>query len=103
MSHAGPEGDKGDKGEPGPTRLPLGQARAIVGLVVIIFVLSAASLLLTSREITANNHKWCQTIVTLDNADQKALKAPVPQRPHGAYSFALIRDFHQLRGELGCG
>ena len=78
-------------------------ARAIVSLFLIAFIVAAASLVLTSREIAASNHRWCATLITLDNADQAALHASPSQKPKGAYSLALIRDFHQLRRSLGCG
>ena len=41
-------------------------------------------------------------VLTLDNADQAALRAPPAQRPKGAYSLALITDFRNLRQEF-CG
>jgi hypothetical protein len=95
--YKGPKGDKGDRG------MPAGQRRAIIYLFAVAFFIGGANLLFTSHEIGQNNAKWCATIITLDNADQAAEHAPPSQKPHGAYSDALIRDFHVLRGQLGCG
>jgi hypothetical protein len=72
-------------------------------LVLMVVVIGGLNLLWTGHEVGVSQHRWCATIVTLDNADQAALKAPPSQKPHGAYSFALISDFHHLRTELGCG
>ena len=72
-------------------------------MLVLILLVGGGNLWATYDVVHASQHKWCQTIDTLDNADQAALKAPPAQRPHGAYSFALISDFHHLRGQLGCG
>ena len=77
--------------------------RAAVVLTLVIVALAGVNLLFTARFVNENNHKWCSALVTLDDADQAALKAPPAQKPKGAYSFALISDFHQLRRELGCG
>jgi len=74
----------------------------VVFILVTVLVMGVANLA-ASWEITqANDHKWCATLITLDNADQKAEKAPPSQKPHGAYSFALINDFHNLREQF-CG
>jgi hypothetical protein len=70
---------------------------------VVIVALVGASVLFTAHYVNENNHKWCAALITLDDADQAALKAPPSQRPKGAYSLALIRDFHDLRQGLGCG
>ena len=78
-----------------------GAAAAIALLMVLAAI--GGSYLLTEHYVNASQHKWCTTLDTLDNADQKALHAPPSQRPHGAYSLALITDFHQLRNSLGCG
>lgn len=72
-------------------------------MFVLAVVFSVVNLFWTSHEVSQSQHKWCQTLTTLDNADQAALKAPPSQKPKGAYSFALIRDFHDLRKDLGCG
>jgi hypothetical protein len=77
--------------------------RAAIGLIVVIGILLVANFLFTAHEINASQHRWCATIDTLDNADQAAEHAPPAQKPKGAYSLALIRDFHQLRQSLGCG
>jgi len=70
---------------------------------VVMILLVGCCLLFTAHQVNASQHRWCATIDTLDNADQKALHAPPSQQPHGAYSFALIKDFHDLRQSLGCG
>ena len=79
------------------------RTRFTVAFILVCVLIMGAANLLASWQITqASNHKWCATLITLDNADQKAEKAPPADRPKGAYSMQLIQDFHQLRDEF-CG
>jgi len=80
-----------------------GARLAAIGLLVLTLITGGANLAATYQQVHASEAKWCATIGTLDNADQAAEHAPPAQRPKGAYSLALIRDFHQLRQSLGCG
>jgi hypothetical protein len=77
--------------------------RSVTYLVVLVLVLEGINLFWSAHEARVAQHVWCTTLVTLDHADQAAAKAPASQRPHGAFSFALIKDFHNLPGQLGCG
>jgi hypothetical protein len=97
----GKKGDKGDQGEKGESRLPGRQAWAIVVLVVIIFVSSGASLILSAREIGQNNQKWCATMSLLDA--ERPPPGSAASNPSRAYEQKLYADFHRLRGQLGCG
>lgn len=70
-----------------------------ISALVLALILSA---LFTFWWVEHEQHQWCSVLVTLDNADHAAEKAPPAQRPHGAYSFELIKDFHNLRDQW-CG
>lgn len=74
---------------------------AFVFLVVVI-LLMGANFLFTAHEVNASQQRWCTTLRTLNAADAAAEKAPPAQRPKGAYSFALIKDFKELQRSLGC-
>ena len=76
--------------------------RLITLFLVLSFVASGAGTYASYAEVQASQHRWCAVLGTLDDADQAALKAPPAERPKGAYSFALIGDFHNLRREF-CG
>ena len=97
----GDKGPKGERGEKGTRGLPLGQARAVVILFLIAFIVAAASLWATTREIGQNNHKWCATISLLDA--QKPPSGSASSDPSRAYEQQLAEDFHRLRSQLGCG
>jgi hypothetical protein len=101
----GQQGERGEQGEQGAEGPPLTRRKAwsVVYLFGLAVLLSVISLYWTNHQVNASDHRWCATIDTLDNADQAAEHAPAAERPKGAYSFALIRDFHQLRQSLGCG
>ena len=74
----------------------------IIFLLVLSFIASGAGTWASFAQVKASQHRWCKVLVTLDDADQAALKAPPSLRPKGAYSFALITGFHDLRQEF-CG
>jgi hypothetical protein len=81
--------------DPGTLRLFL----ACIGGMILAVALNAGFTLWQTQQ---SQHKWCTTIETLNAADQAAKKAPPSQKPKGAYSLALIKDFQQLQGQLGC-
>ena len=94
----GEQGAKGDRGEQGMSH----QLRySIVVLFVMAFVIAGSSLLLTSREISQNNQKWCQTIDALTT--QRPPAGSAASNPSRAYEQKLYADFHDLRSRLGCG
>lgn len=76
--------------------------RVTIFILVCVLVMGVADLAASWVITNASQHRWCSTLITLDNADQSAEKAPASEKPKGAYSFALIRDFHNLRDEF-CG
>ena len=102
MLFRGAKGDKGEPGEKGERGLTSRMARAIVGLFLIAFVLAGASLLITSREIAANDAKWCAAMVLLTSH-------PVPKpanpgaNPSRAQNYQYYVTFRTLRRRLGCG
>jgi hypothetical protein len=96
----GAKGEKGDRGEKG-RGLARGQARAIVYLFVVGFLMAGACLLFTVHEIDANNAKWCATIDLLDA--QRPPSGNAAANPSRAYEQRIGADFHRLRSQLGCG
>lgn len=95
----GPKGDKGEQGAAGGEggRLPRVQSRAVVVLFLLNTALIVVAYLFISHQAQVNERKWCTTLVTLDQADQRAPK------PTSEFGRKLVADFHQLRGSLGCG
>ena len=83
-------------------KISRGARRPAIGLLVRTLITGAANLWASYLQVQASQRKWCAVLVTLDNADQAALRAPPAQRPKGAYSLALITDFRNLRQEF-CG
>jgi hypothetical protein len=75
-------------------RLPAG---SVVVLFLLSLAMSAGAYALGVKQSDVNEHKWCATIVLLDQAS----RAGPP--PSTAYGLKLRADFHELRGELGCG
>lgn len=92
---AGPRGKQGERGERGLSRI---QGRAVVILFVIAAALGAFNLYWTSREVNAQQGKWCGLVVTLDQANAAAPKKPAP----GTFTSALVGEIHELRQNLGC-
>lgn len=76
--------------------------RQAMTFTVLIVALLLANFLFTAHEVNASQQRWCTTLDTLNRADQAALNAPPAQRPKGAYTFALIKDFRELKNSLGC-
>lgn len=91
---AGPDSARGDQRKP---VLKQGQLRSLAVLVVLLISFTAANLYWTSRIVQSDQKKWCDLLVTLDNADHHA---PPPKTKFGQ---RLILDFHILRENHGCG
>ena len=73
-----------------------GARLAAVGLLVLTLIVGAANLLASYLQVQGSQHRWCSTLVTLDDADEHA---PPPTSPFGEH---LVTDFHNLRQEF-CG
>ena len=65
--------------------------KAVAALLVLTLIVGAANLWASYLEVQASQHRWCSTLVTLDNADQHAPK------PTSAFGRNLVDDFHNLR------
>lgn len=70
---------------------------AALGLLLLTLVVGGANLVATYQQVHASQHKWCAILVTLDEADQHA------PPPTSAFGRRLVADFHNLRGQYGCG
>lgn len=66
----------------------------MVASFVVAIILNGS---FTVWSVQESQHRWCNTVVTLDNADRYEPK-PVSQ-----FGRNLVSDFHQLRGAFGCG
>jgi hypothetical protein len=97
----GDKGEKGDQGDQGERGLPRGQARAIVYLFIIAFLVASASLLYITHVVSQNNVKWCTTITLL--VSEKPPPGPAAANPSRAYEQRLYADLTKLRHDLGCG
>lgn len=73
-----------------------GARLAAVGLLILTLIVGAGNLLAAYLEVQASQHRWCSTLVTLDDADEHA---PPPTSPFAKH---LVTDFHNLRQEF-CG
>jgi hypothetical protein len=73
-----------------------GARLAAAGLLILTLITGAGNLLASYLDVQASQHRWCSTLVTLDDADQHA---PPPTSPFGRH---LVADFHNLRQEF-CG
>ena len=74
-----------------------GARLAAVGLLILTLIVGAGNLLASYLEVQASQHRWCSTLVTLDDADEHA---PAGRRRRIAEH--LVTDFHNLRQEF-CG
>lgn len=71
--------------------------RAVTMVITAVVIALAMNVAYTTWVVTQSQHRWCQTLTTLDNADQHA---PAPTSKFGRQ---LVTDFHQLRVAYGCG
>lgn len=69
--------------------------RAAVSLFVLTFLLVGASMLWTAHEVGVSQHRWCATLITLDDA----ARGHPPTTATGRRLFARITE---LAGEFGC-
>ena len=78
-----------------------GAKRSVVMLFVLALALSAANLLFTTNEVSANNRQWCDTLALLTSKP-----VPKPTDPHANPSrmqnYTLYADFVTLRRHFGC-
>ena len=65
----------------------------IVSFVVALLLNGA----FTVWSVQQSQHRWCSTVVALDDADAHAPK------PTSQFGRNLVMDFHQLRIAFGCG
>lgn len=72
-----------------------------VALAVLSLLLSAASVLFTVQEISANNRQWCDTmnLLTSQPVPRPADPAANPSREQ---AYTLYTDFATLRQRFGC-
>jgi len=69
---------------------------AAVALAAMLLALGM-NVAYTTWVVSSSQHRWCTTLVTLDNAD---MHAPPPTSKFGRQ---LVVDFHNLRIHFGCG
>lgn len=60
-----------------------------------LFLMTVGAMILTVWVNASSDRKWCSVVTTLDNAWAES----PPTTPAGRN---LARDFHELRGQLGC-
>lgn len=88
-------------GERAATRRGAEKARRDSRPMVIMIASFVVAILLngsfTVWSVQESQHRWCNTVVTLDNADRHA---PAPTSQFGRN---LVADFRQLRSAFGCG
>jgi hypothetical protein len=77
---------------------------AVISVIAVIAGLLAAVVLTvgyTTWAVNASQHRWC-AVINLLNAAPPPAGAP-ETNPSRAYAQMLSRDFHDLKGSLGCG
>jgi hypothetical protein len=98
----GPKGDRGEQGAPGARGLTSRTARSIVALFLLAFILAGSALLITGREIAANDAKWC-TAMVLITSHPVPVPADPAANPSREQAYQLYTTFRALRRSLGCG
>ena len=107
----GPKGEKGERGDKGPSRLPAQQARAVVILVVIAFLINGAGLFWQAHQSSASHtaqqrsgqlleRKLCQTFGEL--AANRPPAGNPATNPARAYDQRQHDILDQLGTDLGC-
>jgi hypothetical protein len=92
----GPAGPRGEQG------MGIKRRRAVVYLFVLNLVLTALVAFGLVHYVSAQNAKWCSTLVLL-TATPVAAPADPGANPSREQAFVLYSDFRHLRRELGCG
>lgn len=96
---AGPRGRQGERGEQGERGLSRLQGRAVVVLFLIAALFGASNWYWTAREISANNHKFCQVIGSAVPVPRPADPAANPSRET---AYRQYEKFVDLGRSLGC-
>jgi hypothetical protein len=102
MERTAPQGPGGDQDERGEAGLSRAVRRAVVFLFVLSVLLGATSLLFTSYEVRASDHKFCAVI-------QGFTIVPVPEpadpraNPSRETDYLWYVKFIDLGRNLGCG
>lgn len=92
----GAKGERGERGERGLSRI---QGRAVVVLFLIGFLAGAGNLYWTAHEISGNNHKFCQVIVSIVPVPRPADPKANPSRET---AYEQYERFADLGRSLGC-
>ena len=81
----------------GPERSPI---LAVLAVVAGLLVFAGLTIGYTTWAVSASQHRWC-AVIDLLNAAPPPTGAP-QKNPSRAYEQMLGRDFHALKGSLGC-
>ena len=73
---------------------------AVIAVVAGLLVFAGLTIGYTSWAVAASQHRWC-AVIDLLNAAPPPAGAP-QKNPSRAYDQKLARDFHALKGSLGC-
>jgi hypothetical protein len=82
---------------PGGSRPPSPIMRAVALVIVAVVIALGMNVAYTTWVVTQSQHRWCTTLITLDNADHHA------SPPTSKFGRQLVTDFHNLRFAYGCG
>jgi hypothetical protein len=74
---------------------------SVVAIIAGLLALCALTIGYTTWAVNASQHRWC-AVIDLLNAAPPPVGAP-QKNPSRAYAQMLSRDFHDLKGSLGCG
>jgi hypothetical protein len=80
-----------------PAARPKRESRALVLMLAGFALAVVLNGFFTIWTVSESQHRWCNTITTLDQADHAAPK------PTSKFGRNLVTDFHRLRGQFGCG
>jgi hypothetical protein len=96
----GDQGDQGTQGERGVRGLSRIQGRAVVVLFLLAALLGVSNWWWTDIQIAANNHKFCQVIVSVVPVPRPSAPAANPSRET---AYEQYEKFAGLGRSLGCG